>query len=233
MNEIAELLKGVDLFSSLTDEQIEIIAQVATDKIYSKDENIIIEDDDTNHGFFLIADGEVKVFLCGNDGRETILSLLGRGDFFGEMSLIDGEPRSASVKATQGSRLISIRRDDFLKEMVRFPDLAMSMMTELCHRLRKANKQISSLATLSVNGRVAGTLESLAEERGKFIITESGNSVIVIRNKPTQQQLAEMSGTTRETVSRVLTQFKQRGTISMAGKDLFILNPGELSNKEG
>ena len=233
MGNTAELLKGVDLFSSLSDEQIEIIAQVAVEKEYKKDENIIIEDDDTNHGFFLIAEGEVKVFLCGSDGRETILSLLGNGDFFGEMSLIDGEPRSASVKATMTSRLISIRREDFLLEMERFPDLAMSMMTELCHRIRKANKQISSLATLSVFGRIAGTLESLAEERGKYMTMETGRSVIVIHHKPTQQQLAEMSGTTRETVSRVLTQLKQRGTISMAGKDLFILEPGELTKKEG
>ena len=232
MGDVADLLKGVDLFSSLSDEQIDLISEVAVEKTYSKDENIIIEDDDSNHGFFLIAEGELKVYLCGTDGKETILSLLERGDFFGEMSLIDGEPRSASVKSCTASKLILIRREDFLLQINRFPDLAMSLMSELSLRLRKANKQIGSLATLSVYGRIAGTLENLAEERGVRLTLDNGTSVVAIRNRPTQQQLSDMSGTTRETVSRVLTQFKKRGSISIAGKDLFIMDYEDLRSKD-
>jgi len=232
MANVASLLKGVDLFSSLSDEQIDLISEMAIEKSYSKDDNVIVEDDESNHGFFLIAEGELKVYLCGSDGRETILSFLEKGDFFGEMSLIDGEPRSASVKSCSTSKLILIRREDFLVQLERFPDLAMSLMSELSLRLRKANKQIGSLATLSVYGRIAGTLENLAKERGVRMTLANGASVVAIKNRPTQQQLADMSGTTRETVSRVLTQFKKRGTISMAGRDIFIMNYDELLNKD-
>jgi len=221
--DILELLKGVDLFSRLSDGQIEMIADVVNRRKYSKEESIIHEDDDSSHTFFMIASGEVKVYLSGSDGRETILALLGPGDFFGEMALIDGEPRSASVKATCVSELVLIQRNDFIQKLRQFPDLAMSFLEEMSHRLRKANRQISSLSTLTVFGRVAGTLLNLAEERGVRTHFDGGRMVTKIPNKPTQQQLAEMSGTTRETVSRVLNSLKKKGVIAIAGKDLIIL----------
>lgn len=230
-NETLNLLKGVDLFSRLSDEQIEMISEVSNRKKYSREQSIIHESDDASHTFFLIASGEVKVYLSGNDGRETILALLGPGDFFGEMSLIDGEPRSASVKATTTSELIVIQRNDFVKKMREFPDLAMSFLEEFSNRLRKANKQISSLSTLTVFGRIAGTLLNLAEDRGVRTHFNDGRMVTKIPNKPTQQQFAEMSGTTRETVSRVLNSLKKRGVIAIVGKDILILEESELSDK--
>lgn len=229
--EVVDLLKGVELFSSLSNEQLDVIAQVALEKTYSKEETIILEDDDSYQAFFLIASGEVKVYMTGTDGRETILALLGKGDFFGEMSLLDGEPRSASVRSVVSANLLIIRREDFLQQIAKFPDLAMSLLMELSRRLRKANKQIGSLALLTVYGRVAGTLLNLMEERGVRIHTDSGKMVTVIRNRPTQQQMAEMSGTTRETVSRVLSSLQKKGFITMTGKDLFILQEEELKAK--
>lgn len=226
--ETLKLLKGVDLFSRLDDHQIEMIAEVTNRRKYSREENIIHESDDSSHTFFLIASGEVKVYLSGVDGRETILALLNPGDFFGEMSLIDGEPRSASVKATTSSELIVIQRNDFIEKMRQFPDLAMSFLEEMSHRLRKANRQISSLSTLTVFGRIAGTLQNLAEERGVRTHLEDGRMVTKIPNKPTQQQFAEMSGTTRETVSRVLNSLKKKGVIAIHGKDIILLEESEL-----
>lgn len=227
-----ELLKGVDLFSSLTNEQLESLARLVILQQYEKDETIILEDDESVQALFLIAEGEVKVYMTGMDKRETILTLLGKGDFFGEMSMIDGEPRSASVKAVSHSEVLIIRREHFIQQVRATPDLAMSLMVEMSRRLRKANRQIGSLAMLTVYGRIAGTILNLVEERGVRIHGENGKMVTVIRNRPTQKQLAEMSGTTRETVSRVLSQLQKKGTLSLAGKDLIILEEDDLKSTD-
>lgn len=226
--DVIELLKGVDLFSALSNEQLQQLAALVIRKRFVRDETIILEDDDSVQALFLIASGEVKVYLSGADGRETILSLLNKGDFFGEMSLIDGEPRSASVKAVTDADLLIIRREHFLKQVEKNPELAMGLLVEMSKRIRKANRQISSLAMLTVVGRVAATIINLIQERGVRVHSENGKMVTIIRNRPTQQQLAEMSGTTRETVSRVLSALAKKGSISLVGKDLVVHEEEEL-----
>ncbi len=228
MADITELLKGVDLFSALDDSQLEVLSNMAINKFYEKDEVIILEDDDSNQSFFIIASGQVKVFISGIEGREAILALLKEGDFFGEMSLLDGDPRSASVKAVERSELVTIRREDFLEELKKLPELSMTLLVEMSKRLRKANRQISSLALMSVYGRIAATILQLMEEQGVRTRLKDGTSVVVIHNRPSQQQLAEMSGTTRETVSRVLGNLQKKGSIALSGKDLYILHESEL-----
>jgi len=219
---VVELLKGVDLFSGLTEQQLEQLASLVIVSDFSRDETVILEKDESVQALFLIASGEVKVYMTGIDGKETILALLERGDFFGEMSLIDGEPRSASVKAVTAAKLFILRREHFLKLLDTTQGLATGLLMEMSRRLRKANRQIGSLSTMSVYGRVAGTLLSLIEERGVRVHGDDGRMVTVIRNRPTQQQLAEMSGTTRETVSRVFSSLAKKGLVSAVGKDLVI-----------
>ena len=225
---IVELLKGVDLFSELTEEQLAQLATLVIANDYARDETIILEKDDSTRALFLIAEGEVKVYVTGTDGKETILSLLSRGDCFGEMSLIDGEPRSASVKAVQPTKVLIIRQEHFLELLKTTPELATGLLVQMSRRLRNANRQIGSLATMSVFGRVAGTILSLIEDRGVRIHGRNGEMVTVIRNRPTQQQFAEMSGTTRETVSRVFSALSSSGTISLMGKDLVITEESKL-----
>ena len=190
-----DLLKGVELFSELNEEQLGMIANLVIVKNFNRDETVVLEGDDSVQALYLIATGSVQVYMTGIDGRETILSFLERGDFFGEMSLIDGEPRSASVRTVTDATLLVIHRESFLSLLRKSPEIAMALMSELCKRLRKANKQIGSLSTMSVSGRVAGTLLNLMQERGVRIHTDNGNMVTVIHNRPTQQQLADMSGT--------------------------------------
>ena len=225
---IVELLKGVDLFSELTEEQLAQLATLVIANDYARDETIILEKDDSTRALFLIAEGEVKVYVTGTDGKETILSLLSRGDSFGEMSRIDGEPRSASVKAVQPTKVLIIRQEHFLELLKTTPELATGLLVQMSRRLRNANRQIGSLATMSVFGRVAGTILSLIEDRGVRIHGRNGEMVTVIRNRPTQQQFAEMSGTTRETVSRVFSALSSSGTISLMGKDLVITEESKL-----
>ena len=226
-----DLLKGVELFSELNEEQLGMIANLVIVKNYNRDETVVLEGDDTVQALYLIASGSVQVDMTGIDGRETILSFLERGDFFGEMSLIDGEPRSASVRTVTDAKLLVIHRESFLSLIRKTPEIAMALMSELCKRLRKANKQIGSLSTMSVSGRVAGTLLNLMQERGVRIHTDNGNMVTVIHNRPTQQQLADMSGTTRETVSRICSLLVRANAIAMTGKDIVIFDEDALQEK--
>lgn len=230
---IIELLRGVDLLSGLQDDQLLQLAELVIVKDFLSDETIILESDVSLQALYLIASGEVKVFMTGVDGRDTILSLLGRGDFFGEMSLIDGEPRSASVKAVTAAKLLIIQRVHFLNLLRTTPELSIGLLLEMSKRLRKVNRQIGSLSTMSVYGRVAGTLLALIQERGVRLHAKDGSMVTVIRNRPTQQQLAEMSGTTRETVSRVISAFTKKNIVSIVGKDLFIMDEVSLHGNKG
>ena len=226
-----DLLKGVELFSELNEEQLGMIANLVIVKNFNRDETVVLEGDDSVQALYLIATGSVQVYMTGIDGRETILSFLERGDFFGEMSLIDGEPRSASVRTVTDAKLLVIHRESFLSLIRKTPEIAMALMSELCKRLRKANKQIGSLSTMSVSGRVAGTLLNLMQERGVRIHTDNGNMVTVIHNRPTQQQLADMSGTTRETVSRICSLLVKTNAIAMTGKDIVIFDESALQEK--
>ena len=228
---VCGLLKGVDLFSELTEEQLGLLANLVVVQDFNRDETVVLEGDCSMKALYLIASGTVQVYMTGIDGRETILSFLERGDFFGEMSLIDGEPRSASVRTVTDAQLMIIHREPFLTLIRQTPEIAMSLLSEMSKRLRKANKQIGSLSTMSVSGRVAGTLLNLMEERGMRIHTDNGQMVTVIHNRPTQQQLADMSGTTRETVSRICSLLVKANAIAMTGKDIVIFDEEALQEK--
>ncbi len=201
---------------------------MALEKVYDRDDTILLEDDSSNQSFFLISKGTVKVILTAEDGREAILASLGEGDFFGEMSLLDGEPRSATVRSVGASRLLVIHREDFLKCIRKHPDLALALMIHMSRRLRNSNRQVSSLALMRVCGRVATTLLSIMEERGTRTKTQEGKRIVIIHNRPTHQTIADMSGTTRETVTRVFKLLGSKGTISTSGRDLIILEESRL-----
>ncbi len=138
------LLKNVDIFSSLNEEQLALFAKIAKFKCYDKDELIIRQNDTEGQSLFLIASGQVNVFISGIDDTEVMLAILNKGECFGVMSLIDGEPRSASVKTVQKSELFVIRRDDFLNELKKDSGLAIAILKDLSLRMRKMNQKISA-----------------------------------------------------------------------------------------
>jgi CRP/FNR family transcriptional regulator/CRP/FNR family cyclic AMP-dependent transcriptional regulator len=158
------------------------------------------------------------VSIVSEDGREVILSLLGEGAVFGELSLLDGKPRSANVVATQDMELYMVRRADFLQLIYKVPQIAVGLLAELAARLRKTDRKIEGLALLDVTNRISETLLQLADEQGTEI--ELG---VTLASRPTHQQLANMSGTTRETVSRVLKRLEGQGYISAEGRSITIL----------
>jgi CRP/FNR family transcriptional regulator/CRP/FNR family cyclic AMP-dependent transcriptional regulator len=139
------------------------------------------------------------------------------------MSLLDGDPRSATVRASSDARLLLVRRQVFMDLLRRFPEIAIGLLTELSSRLRKANHKITALALLPVNARVTGALLQLAELRGFRL-----RGQVVIHDRPTQQEIADMANTSRETVSRVLGQMQKDGLIGMEGRDLIIVSEAKL-----
>ena len=213
----AALLSNVPLFEELEGKDLDAIAKVAISRSYSKGSIIILAEEEGDT-LFIISQGQVKVSIVSEDGREAILALLGEGAVFGELSLLDGKPRSANVVATEATNLYMVRRSDFLQLLYKVPQIAVGLLAELASRLRKTDRKIEGLALLDVTSRISEPLLQLADEQG-----EEQKTVIMLKNRPSHQQLANMSGTTRETVSRVLKRLESQGYITTRGRSIMVL----------
>ena len=212
-----DFLRNVSLFESLDQQELEALSDVTFTRTFSKD-NVIILAEEEGDTLFILKKGQVKVSIVSEEGREVILSLLGPGSVFGELSLLDGKPRSANVVATEETDLLMLRRADFLQLIYKTPQIATALLAELATRMRKTDRQIEGLALLDVTSRISDTLLQLATEQG----AETADGV-TIESRPTHQELANMSGTTRETVSRVLKRLEGQGYINRNGRKITIL----------
>jgi CRP/FNR family transcriptional regulator/CRP/FNR family cyclic AMP-dependent transcriptional regulator len=217
-----QLLRRVTLFSGLKEDELDALAKVTARRSFQKHSVILLAEEEGN-SLFIIQKGKVKVSILSEDGREIVLTLLGDGEFFGEMSLLDGLPRSATVIALEDTEAVMLRREDLLRLIERTPQIAIKLMAELTIRLRKTDQKIESLALLDVAGRIASAVLQLAADEGEE--TPEG---LVIYNHPTQQLLANMTGTTRETVSRVLKRFRKEGYMATMGRNWIILREEDM-----
>ncbi len=209
----ADVLRSVPLFSQLPEEDLLAIATLTRERTYPKG-SVIVFEDDPGDALYLVADGQVKVVLIGEDGREVILTVLGGGTFFGEMALLDDRPRSAHVIAMEDSTLLLLRRDDFQARLRQSPAVAISLLAELSGRLRLADEKIGALVLLDVNGRVAALLLRLAQD-------EDGDR---ITKKLTHNTIAQMIGSSRETVSRTMRNLVNGEIIRVSRKEIVLLN---------
>jgi CRP-like cAMP-binding protein len=178
---------------------------------------VIVGQADRGDSLFVVVEGRVKVVLYGEGGREIILSVLREREIFGEMALLDNQTRSASVIALEPTRALVLERATFVRHLSDFPPTAIAILAELSRRLRQADNVIGSLALLDVYGRVARLLKELAAKEG--VETVEGT---LIRERPTQQEIASMVGTSRETVSRALNDFARRGLVTMSGRQILL-----------
>ncbi|MEJ2635987.1 MAG: Crp/Fnr family transcriptional regulator [Calditrichia bacterium] len=213
-----DILKNIPLFSELSDKDLERISQVATRQRYHK-ENLILIEEEIGSTMFVILSGRVKISRISDDGREVILSILSDGDFFGEMSLLDGHTRSANVTAIEDSELLVIRREEFLQMLRDYPQIAINLLKELAQRIRKSDEHIKSLSLQDATGRVASTLLRIAEDSGVF-----RQGQVEILELPLQQDLANMAGTSRETISRVIKSLSMQGYLKKQGGKIIILD---------
>ena len=166
---------------------------------------------------FVIAEGKVKISRSSNDDKEVILAILNESDFFGEMSLLDGMVRSATVTAIEDSKLFIIQRSEFLDLIKKYPEVSIALLTELTKRLRGATMKIKALSLKDAEGKVATVLLQLADDVGKI-----RQGVVEIDHLPLQQELANMAGTSRETISRTLHSFAKKGWVQLDGSRLRI-----------
>ncbi len=210
------LLRKVPLFGELSAGEIEQIARRCS-SLHARRGTMIVAEAEEGSTLFIIVRGQVKVSHIASDGREVILAILREGDFFGELALLDGKARSASVIALEDTDLLTLRRSDFLALLNDRPNIAISLLRELAARIRACDQQISSLSLRDAIGRVASALIQLAQKTGRSL-----GPTVVIPRLPLQRDMANMAGTARETISRALKHFESEGMIKRVGRRVFI-----------
>lgn len=212
-----ELLRQVSFLDQLDLAQLENLSSSLIEESFRRD-STIVRADSPGDSMYFIAQGQAKVVLTAGADREVILATLGAGDFFGEMSLLDGRPRSATVMAIEPCKTFKLTRQATLELIRAKPEIALALLAEMSTRLRRADDAIANLALVDVFGRVARYLVDEAQRSGKEVMGGT-----VLRSRPTQQHIASTIGTSRETVSRVLGEFKKRGLVQTRGRDIVIL----------
>lgn len=221
------MIKNIPIFADLKDDILEKIYNLLQKRNYKRN-NMILMEEDFGDTLFILNKGSVKITRLSDDGREVILSILGEGDFFGEMSIFDGESRSANVVSLEDSEVYILKRGDFIDLLEKHPKIAIALLQELATRLRKSDQQIEGLSLSDAENRIGMTISRLAEELG---VIKMGQ--VVIHNLPYQQDIANMAGTSRETVSRMLTLLQRKGYIQKRGRKLIITNYDEFVKQFG
>ena len=210
-----DALKTIPLFACLNDADLQELTLAAVVKTYPKNAFLFSEGDLTD-SLYVIYSGKVKAVIIDEQGKEVILSMFGAGDYFGEIALIDGRQRSASIMTREPVQVLILTRNDLREILGRNPDFAINLLKGMVKRLRESNKQIESLALMDVYGRVARLLSHLATSR-------SGRTVVAERL--THQEIASMTGASREMVSRILKGLISSGHISVKKKRITIHKP--------
>jgi CRP/FNR family cyclic AMP-dependent transcriptional regulator len=206
-------LKQVQLFSQLTDEQIHMISAVCTRKSY-KAGTVLFQQHEPGNTFYIVFSGSVKIYTSHN-GEEKVLSVFKSGDSFGELSLIDGKPRSASSQTLEDSALISLSAHDFLNILKTNFEINLCIMRELCQRLRDTNQHVNDLTFLDARTRVLKNLIQLANRHG----TREGN-IIKIRIALNYDELSQMSNVQKPILMQVLRDLQEKQILVPTQTDL-------------
>ena len=211
-----DFLKSVNIFSDLSDSELKSIQELCKTRKYPKNSMIILEEE-MGDVVFIVMSGTVKITRVNDEGKEVILAMLGSGEVFGEMAILDGESRSANALSQENCEVVTINREDFLNLLKTNNKVSLNLMTEFAIRLRKSDQQIEALSLDDAEHRIGVSILNLAEELG--VIRQGA---VTVENLPYQQDIANMAGTSRETVSRVMKTFEDRGLITKTGHKLSI-----------
>jgi CRP-like cAMP-binding protein len=216
----ADFLASVPMFSGLQRDELLKFAELTRERTYPKG-SVILFQGDPGDSLYVLRQGRAKVVLIGEDGREVILGVLEPGAHFGELALIDDQPRSAHVIAMEDSQLLILRREDFRRRVEANPTVAWALLTELSRRLRRADQKIGGLVLLDVPGRISRLLLDLSAE------SESAT----IEKPLTHQTIAQMIGASRETVSRAMKEFQEDGLIRVERRRIAVANRDALEKR--
>jgi CRP-like cAMP-binding protein len=211
-----DMLRRIDLFCHLSNTEADSVLSLMRELRVSKGE-IVFHQFDESGGLYLTLEGAVKISRIGRDGREVTITILREGNFFGEMSLFDGQPRSATATAIRSSRFLVLDRESFLNGVLSMPGIVAKLLQELSKRLRAANQNIENLALGTVFDRLFHFLGHL----GRRFDSVGGETII--SERPTHQELAELVGSSRETVTRTLASMEKQGLIGIRKREIILL----------
>lgn len=217
-----QLVRQIPLLSSLDAEERRRIAQIIHFRRYSARATVVHEGD-AGDSLFLVLSGYLKAVTSGAEGREMLLSVMGPGEVFGELSLLDGKPRSCSCVALEAAELASIEREAILGILRTSPNLAIHLLEVVAQRLRSLSRRCESITTLDVSGRLARLVLNLADKHG-----EPAAVGVRVRVKLSQQELGDMVGATRESVNKLLGDWKQAGLLHQEEGRVVITNVDAL-----
>jgi CRP/FNR family cyclic AMP-dependent transcriptional regulator len=217
-----ELLVRSPLFAQLSPAEVEKVAALLRRRRYRTGEPVFREGD-PGTALYVVETGEVKIVLGGAEGKEVVLSLLGPGEFFGDLALLDGEPRSADAVATVPTQTFVLPREDFLRFLREVPSVAVNVLAALSRRLRRTDRLVHDAAFSDVRTRVTRLLVELAETRGEPV-----PGGVAIGPRLTQGDLASMVGATRESINKCLQYYVAQGLIRHERGRLVLTNVERL-----
>jgi CRP/FNR family transcriptional regulator, cyclic AMP receptor protein len=221
MNKL-ELLKRVNAFTRLTNEQLDLLARNVSSQTFERGETIFHQGS-VGSTLYIIMTGQVRIYTNSQAGQELTVTIFRNGDFFGEMALLDNRPRAASAVAMCKTTALTLHRAAFLHTINDCPPIAVSILEVLAARIRHSNLMAEQLASLSASQRVVRQLLDLAACYGV-----ADGAAIRIDLHLTQDDLASLSGTTRETVNRVLASLRDQGLIRVRRAQVSVLNLSQL-----
>ncbi|HLC29407.1 MAG TPA: Crp/Fnr family transcriptional regulator, partial [Dehalococcoidia bacterium] len=224
-SDVATLLAGIPLFADLAPEELQSLGRRARRQVFQTDETIFYQDD-PGQSLYCVTSGIVRIVLSSKEGREAVLVLLRPGEFFGELSLFDGQPRSASAIAMGPTEVAILRRDDFLSFLQEHPQAALTVLAVLSRRLRRTDDLIGDAVFLDLPVRIAKKLLELAETFGEQV--EQGVEIAI---RLRHQDLANMVGGNRESVSRYLASLEGQGLIRVEKQRITLLRPQALQRQ--
>jgi CRP/FNR family transcriptional regulator, cyclic AMP receptor protein len=219
-----ELLKSVPLFSDLEDEELERFSHVAVPRSFPAGTRVFHEGDDSD-ACYIVKEGSFRVTREHSDGRAITLATLGPGEIFGELAMLDGDQRSASAEALTDGDLLALPANDVRSLLARHPEIALKLVAGLVRRLRAANVRLSRQSFQTVPSRVAGILAQLSREAQDG---EGEDAEVTIRMN--QTDLAQLAGTSRESVSRFLAELERAGVVRSGRGRVTVLEPEKLRN---
>ncbi len=220
-----EVVRRAPLFTAL-DEAAALSLRASMDTVKIAKGSILFKEGDDGEHLYVIVDGKLKLGTSSGDGRENLLSILGPGEMFGELSLFDPGPRTSTATAVTDAKLLSLSHEKVIPWLKQNPEVSLQLLTRLSQRLRRTNEAVGDLVFSDVPGRVAKALIDLGDRFGKT--TPEG---LLVNHDLTQEELAQLVGASRETVNKALADFAGRGWLKLDGRSVLITDVERLSKR--
>ena len=220
-----DIVRRAPLFAALDDEASAALIDSMVEVRLGRSE-VLFAEGDPGDRLYVIVEGKIKLGRTSGDGRDNLLAILGPGEMFGELSLFDPGPRTATATSVGAARLIGLGHQDLQPFLLGHPEVAQTLLHALARRLRRTNETLADLVFSDVPGRVAKALLDLSTRFGR-----PADDGVHVAHELTQEELAQLVGASRETVNKALADFASRGWLRLDGKSVIILDPERLARR--